>query len=378
MICAGLKVDIKMRFVKITLISVLALLAFFAAFLAYHLHSNVPVTTTEVFREDEEEQAARAAENFVNVVKQTRTIYAARGAHAKGHACVKAWFEVSPSINAEFKHGVFQHAGQKFKSWIRFSNGASNMARSQDGNKDSRGMAIKLINIKSAGLRSSAELPETQEFLMHNNPVFFSANIEDYNRLVESPNKILSFFEGKNPFRWRIRELTHVLDTLSPPPYSPLWDDYFSNTAYKLGPHNIKFSAQSCSAGPDADLQDTSDENFLSKTMAEELAAGSACFQFLVQKQLPDKYMPIEDPSIEWTEADSPYIQVATINIPSQKFNDPAQQQFCEDLSFSAWHGLAEHRPIGQLNRIRKQVYEASSRYRHESNNTQVPTDLNW
>ena len=98
----------------------------------------------------------------------------------------------------------------------------------------------------------------------------------------------------------------------------------------------------------------------------------------MVQLQDPAKYMPIEDPSIEWKESDSPYIVIATIKIPSQQFDTEEQQQFCEDLSFSPWNALASHRPIGQLNRIRKQVYAASSNYRHTANKTQVPLSLDW
>ncbi len=367
-----------MRFLKITAITLVLFVVITTIFIAYHFHSNVPVTSSEVFRDDEAEQAQRAADNFVNVIKETTTSYAARGAHAKGHACVRAFFEVSKSIDRNLRHGVFEKPGQVFKSWIRFSNGASNLAKSHDGENDSRGMALKLININQENETIDQDVSRTQDFLMHNSPVFFSGNIEDYNQLVESEDKIMSFLNGKNPFKWRLRELTHVFETLSPPPYSPLWDDYFSNTAYKLGPHNIKFSAQSCTASPNSSQQDKNDADFLRKTMIEELASEDACFKFKVQLQDMNKYMPIENPSIEWKQSDSPYITIATIRIPSQTFDENTQRQFCEDLSFSPWNALDVHRPIGELNRIRKKVYAASSSYRHSTNKTKVPQSLEW
>ncbi len=37
-------------------------------------------------------------------------------------------------------------------------------------------------------------------------------------------------------------------------------------------------------------------------------------------------------------------------------------------LSFNAWHSIAEHQPLGSIQRLRKQVYEVSSRFRHEMN----------
>jgi len=367
-----------MKIIKFIIGIVLFLCIILGLFFIYHFTSDVPVTTEEVFRDDEAEQTLRAANNFINVIKKTETSYAARGAHAKGHACVKAYFDVIESIKPELQHGVFSTPGKRYKSWIRFSNGSSRMANNNDTDKDSRGMAIKLINIFDDNLQKEESDSDTQEFLMHNNPVFFLEDIEDYNQLTESENKILYFLSGSNPFKWRIRQLKHALDTLAPPPYSPLWDEYFSNTAYKLGPHNIKFSAQSCSSPEIDPVQDKTDPDFLRKTMVEELKTKEACFNFMVQLQVPDKYMPIEDPSIEWKVSDSPYITIAKIRIPIQEFDTVEQQTFCENLSFSPWHALPEHRPIGQLNRIRKEVYKASSDYRHRQNRTDVPTSLKW
>ena len=38
----------------------------------------------------------------------------------------------------------------------------------------------------------------------------------------------------------------------------------------------------------------------------------------------------------------------------------------CESLFFTPWHGVAELRPLGGINRMRKAVYEASSSFRHQ------------
>ncbi len=368
-----------MRIVK----SLFMIFILLVLFIGYHFSSNAPVSTDEIFRQDEIMQSERSVDNFIAVLEKNKTDYIARGAHSKGHACVKAYFDIDKDIQPKLQHGVFGTSGKRYKSWIRFSNGSSSMKGNHDMHKDAHGMAIKLLNIYDETLTKKDDSPETQDFLMHDSPVFFTANIEDYNRFVESDNKILYFVSGYNPFKWRLRELTHGLATLKPPPASPLSTQYFSNTAYKLGPHNIKFSVQSCLSkdvllNQDQAVQDQTDPDFLGKTMAEELKVSEACLNFKVQLQNPDEYMPIEDPSIEWKVSDSPYITIATIKIPAQEFNSPEQQAFCENLSFSPWHALEQHRPIGELNRIRQAVYKASSDYRHEKNNTEIPTNLDW
>ena len=345
-----------------------------AIFFAWQFRDDAVVTTEEVLRDDEHAQSQRAVDNFIQIIDQTASTYAARGAHAKGHACVKALFNVEEQLEPKLQHGVFANAGRRYRAWIRFSNAASDYKASDDRKRDTRGMAIKIIDFAAAKNAWLDDSVSTQDFLMHSNPVFFSANIADYNKLVESDNKILSFFDSANPFSWRLRELSHALDTLAPPPLSPLIEDYFSNTAYRLGPHNIKFSAQTCASKNQTSEIPADDPNFLRHALVQHLKSDAGCFHFLVQLQIPDKYMPIEDPSVEWKTDDSPWHRVATIEIPIQDAEEDAQTAFCENLSFSPWNALKVHRPIGQLNRIRKQVYEASAAHRHRKNQATAPS----
>jgi len=363
-----------MKTIKKIFFWLLIILLLLIAFIVFHMQSHTIVTTEEVVSDNEASQTKTAVSQFQHVVKDLQTTYAARGVHAKGHACVKAYFDVNKDIDPQLQYGVFQTPGKQYKSWVRFSNSSSNMAKSDDRANDARGMAIKLLNIDGKNLNGLT----TQEFLAHNSPVFFVTDINDYNQFVASKGDPKYFLQGYNPFKWRLRELWQLITAFTPPPYSPIWTRYFSNTAYKLGPHNIKFMMQSCTALPAKNPKQANDPNFLKNTLAEELAKDSACMQLLVQLQDPTKMMPVEDSSVLWKEADSPFIPVAKITLLKQKFDSSEQQQFCENLSFSPWNSLEEHRPIGALNRVRRIVYEASSNLRHQINKTQVPQNLDW
>ncbi len=363
----------KILFFFIVLVSLLALL------LAYHMQIHTVVTTEEVVPENEQADIKKAADLSVNIVDALQTTYAARGVHAKGHACVKAYVDVHKNINSQLQHGVFSNPGQQYKAWIRFSNSGSNMAKRDDNAKDARGMALKLLNVDQK-LNGEVSLKggSTQEFIAHNSPAFFVTSVDDYNQFVATKGDPKYFIQGYNPLKWRLRELWQLVTAYAAPPHSPLWAAYFSNTAYKLGPHNVKFKMQACESGPAEPVQQSDDPDFLKHTLAQELAAGAACMQLAVQLQDPSKLMPIEDATVLWKEDDSPFIVVAEISILQQTFDTPQQQQFCEDLSFSPWNALAAHRPIGALNRARKFVYEASSNYRHQLNGTEVPQNLDW
>lgn len=353
--------------------ALLVILLLLTAFVAYHLQTHAVVTTKEVIPAGEAAQIQIAAEKAKNIVEGLKTTYAARGVHAKGHACVRAYVDVNRDIDAPLQYGVFAKADTRYKSWIRFSNSGSNMANADDRAKDARGMAIKILN---AGQNLNGGT--TQEFIAHNSPAFFVTSVDDYNQFVATKGDPTYFIQGYNPFKWRLRELWQLVTAYAPPPKSPLWTQYFSNTAYKLGPNNIKFMMQACEMPKSQASEQSDDSNFLKNTLAKELAVGDACMQLMVQVQDTHKKMPIEDATVLWKEDDSPFLPVAKITILKQKFDTPTQQQFCEDLAFSPWNALEAHRPIGALNRARRVVYEASSSYRHQVNNTQIPQTLDW
>ena len=95
-------------------------------------------------------------------------------------------------------------------------------------------------------------------------------------------------------------------------------------------------------------------QDFLTWNMHEQMGNKGSCFEFLVQRQEDACDNPIEDPTFPWG---STWRQVATLYFPKQEFMYRDQQQFCDDLSFNPWHSLPEHKPLGQLNRVRAEVY---------------------
>jgi hypothetical protein len=144
-------------------------------------------------------------------------------------------------------------------------------------------------------------------------------------------------------------------------------------SAYRLGAAQfIKYSTKpvACHGGSLPSAWAGFGGNALRDNLVDELKTGRYCFDFMVQLQVtgPDKYMPVEDATVEWKESDSPFITVANIEIDSQNVQQATDSGFCENLSFTPWHTLAAHEPVGGLNRVRKVVYQNISRYRRCSN----------
>ncbi|HXT02010.1 MAG TPA: catalase family protein [Elusimicrobiota bacterium] len=316
---------------------------------------------------DEADAAATITKTIdEQVVKDKQeTGSAHRDAHMKAHGCVKARFTVEPSLPPELQQGVFQ-AGRAYPAWIRFSNGSGKSQN--DAVDDARGMAVKLMGVPGDKL---ADEKATQDFLMISGPVFFVRNAADYVEFTTDAaagKPMRFFFRGANPFRWRMHELRAALNLLHRRTSNPLHARYWSVASFLMGASGpAKFSARPC-VKPRAGTSDTRNPDFLRAAMAKQLKDSSACFEFMAQLQTQPDKMPVEDPTIEWKEKLSPFRKVATIDIPAQTFDSPAQRKFCEELSMNPWHAVAEHRPLGGINRVRRVVYAAISTLRHGLN----------
>jgi hypothetical protein len=61
-------------------------------------------------------------------------------------------------------------------------------------------------------------------------------------------------------------------------------------------------------------------------------------------------------------------VRLATIRIPRQDFQRPDWMLDCEQMMFSPWNCLQQHRPLGSINRMRLAVYLASLQVRRKLN----------
>jgi hypothetical protein len=104
--------------------------------------------------------------------------------------------------------------------------------------------------------------------------------------------------------------------------------------------------------------------------MIKTLSETDVEFDFLVQVQTDPHLMPIEDAGVRWPEKLSPFVPVATLRIPKQTFAPPAQFAFAHNLSYTPWHCLPEHCPLGNQSRARKRMYFELRNLRQRMNNT--------
>lgn len=310
------------------------------------LADDAPLKLGEERAPTGEDQTIAAISKLQTDIMQAAKAAHLRGQHPKAHGCVKAVFTVPPDIPAELKVGIFQ-TPKRYQALIRFSNGRA----FSDLEPDVHGMAIKLSGV--AGAKALAgDASNEQDFIMIDNETMFAADAETMLGFMKAkvaalrdPSAIKTF-AASGPNSQRSIELASKIGKT---PASLLASSYWSTTPYKFGDRAVKYSAR-----PD---------NHLREAIAERLSKRGAqtTFNFYVQVQTDAGTMPVEDATVAWT---SPQIKVATISIAPQDFDTPARDRLCEQSSFSPWHALEVHRPLGGINRARKSAYEASSALR--------------
>jgi len=331
-----------------------------------NIHDTARVFDLEQVPEGEEQAIKEVIELELQILQksigQKRPV--PRAQHPKHHGCVRAEFTVANELPAEFQFGVFAEAGQTFPALIRFSN-----ARKQDDRESGgHGMAIKLMGVTGDKLLAGQQNAQTQDFLLLDSPIFFIKNAVQFAEFDSALlNSEVSWFGKLSVLEYFVKHpreawILHQIE--SNQSSNPLDTDYWSVTPYKLGRGAVKYITKPRADGPPIVAPAPSPDQ-LRAAMKLHLEARDAHFDFCVQAHVDAAEQPIEDATHLWQ---TPAQKVATIHIPQQSFDSAEQMEFCENLSFSPWHGLTEHRPLGSLNRLRKATYLALSNFRHEQN----------
>ena len=286
-----------------------------------------------------------------------------RQVHTKMHGCVKAGFIVAENLPNELKVGVFSKA-RHYNAWVRFSNGSTEPQK--DKKKDVRGIAIKLLGVEGEKLLNDEYALTTQDFLLMSSETFFTRTIQELSSLLTAftsagfLKKLLYFL---NPLHWIV-----LMRVMASRVYcdNPLNIPYWSTQPYQFGTINraVKYHLMPSPENTIV-IENTKEDNYLRINLAQTLYDHEAKFDFFVQFQTDATTMPIEDPTVPWT---SQYIKLATLVIYPQTFDSNKQMEFGDNLSFSPWHSLPAHRPLGSFNRVRRRVYEVMSKFRHEAN----------
>jgi hypothetical protein len=291
---------------------------------------------------------------------------AQRFGNTKTFGVVRGEFSVFPDLPPHLRHGLFAEA-RTYPAWVRFS-GPGPYAPPDLEDLGQCSVGVKVMGVEGPKLLD--EERATQDLILVTPASFVTPNIRenaDLQRWVRAKAPIGYFL---NPFS---RHPIHMLMQLlySPMQSNPLEIQYYSNVPFLLSEgqaveYSLKPRSKRRTPIP---VQPT--ENYLREAMVRTLRRGDWTFDFMVQVQTDPHRMPIEDATVKWPERLSPYVPVARLRLPAQSFDSDAQLAFADALRYNPWHSLPQHRPLGNSNRARREMYRELASLRQSMNNVQ-------
>jgi hypothetical protein len=291
-----------------------------------------------------------------------------RAGNTKTHGIVRGEVIVRDDMPADFKHGVFA-AANTFPAWVRFS------GPGPDSPPDIDDVGFVSIGVKLMGVPGPKLMEDekfTQDLVGICTPTFVTPDVFANSQLqawIVKGTPVFYFFNWQH---------MHLLDMLmqalwNETQYNPLEARYYSCVPYLLGEgramlYSVRPKLNFRSKIPRLPFRPP--DNYLRDAMVATLAQRDVEFDILLQLQTDPFRMPIENAAVRWPEKLSPFVPAATLRIPRQKFDSPAQLAFANNLSYNPWHCLPEHRPLGNQSRARRRLYRTLSQLRQTMNGT--------
>ena len=307
--------------------------------------------------------------------------HAFRSVHAKGHGLLRGELRVLDNLPAALAQGMFAQAGT-YPAIMRLSTIPGDVL--DDGISTPRGCAVKIVGVPGTRLPGS-EADTTQDFVMANAPTFgaptakaFLGNLKLLAATTDRlPGLKKAFSRAARATEGLIETLgrkSALLSTLGGQPATHiLGETFFSQAALLYGPYVVKVCLAPVSPGLIAltgkkiDLGAT--PTALREAVRAHFAAQGGEWELRVQLCTDLEKMPIENASIDWPRKISPYLAVAVLSMkPQDSWSEEAVRDIDEGMSFSPWHGVADHRPLGNVMRARRATYSASAAFRATHN----------
>lgn len=268
--------------------------------------------------------------------------------------CVDAEFTVRDGLPPELRAGLFAQP-RTYRARIRFANASSR----SDREKDTRGMSIKVLDVATRTLSGEPD----HDFILNSHPVMMVGGTKTFLDLLQAveaggAKQALFFLSHPRAAAVALASRRNATSHLEIP--------YWSTTPCLFGAGRaVKYVAQPAPARV-TPLPAPLTDHYLRERLADQVAREESWFDFLVQFQADGRKMPIEDASIEWRVSESPYRAVARIRIPVQTVDTTGSTASCERMSFNPWNALPDHRPLGDFNRARREIYRAMAAFRLE------------
>jgi len=331
---------------------------------------------------DEAQLAADLVEVLQSIQQQTLEDegHGLRAVHAKSHGLLAATLQVDDGLAPELAQGLFARPG-RYDAVLRLSTTPGDLL--SDRVSTPRGAALRICGVEGPRLEGSEDMA-VQEFVLVNGPTFNSPNGKAFLRNLKLLAKTTDRMDRtKRVISAILRGTERGLEAMGgesaklkamggEPPHHILGETFFSQLPLRHGDHIARYQlaplSTSLRALTDVRL-DLGDDDAIRDAVVAFFRDNTAEWELRAQLCTSFEEMPVEDASAEWDEARSPFRTVARLVAgPQAAWTQALSREIDDGVGFSPWHGLAAHRPLGEIMRLRKPAYAASHAFRAHHN----------
>jgi hypothetical protein len=327
--------------------------------------NSIPTPSTgwqEKIAPDEEQRYALYAQQFAQLqARKSARWGAGRALHRKQITAAHGTLEVLNGLSLYARHGLFAQP-RSYDVWVRLSNGG--LDRASDKTPDIRGFALRVLGVDGDSALGHGPAV-SQDFTLINQEIFAFQGSGEFVDFVMAASQgggsLIKHMFTRYGLLGGPRKLGRMLKVAGKPFSGFATEPLFSAVPIASGPYAVRVrllpasSNGAAAAGASTDW----DADFSSR-----LARGPLHWDLQLQFFVDEATTPIENPTVNWP---TPYATVARLMLPQQDTRSPQGQAFAQKVEtcvIDPWQALAQHRPLGDVQRARKVVYFESQKGR--------------
>ncbi|OCL08507.1 heme-dependent catalase [Glonium stellatum] len=329
----------------------------------------------ETVKLDEEVKAQAIAETMNRMQKHNfdKHRHAFRATHVKTQGIVKGKLSVLLDLPSHLRQGIFAEPGKTYDVAARYANEPVFLQPDQAAGP--RGSSMKVFGVRGELLEDGNKSSPTQDFFFNNAPMIELTDIDTCLEIMQLREK---HFDDPMTLKVKTALRTDAVKQTAPfllPSTNLVSIDFYTQSAFRFGDfygHIALFPADDAMTEKASEkVKSGQSSEALSEWLKEYLEKRGVKYHIKLQLGTDPAHHPTEDASVVWDEATAPYQTLGLLEFPPQNSFSPERRAFWEDhMLLDPWGGLAAHRPLGSINRLRKIVYRQSQQQRDRLNAT--------
>ena len=311
---------------------------------------------------DEPQRYAGYAKTFAEIqARKSQRWGTGRTLHRKQLTACQGTLEVLDSLPGFARHGLFAQP-HDYEVWVRLSNGG--LDRAPDRVPDIRGFALRVFGVQGESALGKGPA-KSQDFTLINQEVFAFPDSDEFVEFVAAASHgngaLLRHIFRRYGLLGGARKLAGMVRVAGKPFSGFATENLFSTLPMANGPYavRVRLVPSPTNGKPLPNAREDWAADF-----SDRLRRGPLHWDLQLQYYTSEALTPIEDASVNWV---TPYTTVARLMLPRQDTGSAEGQGLAEQVEATVidpWQALAEHRPLGDVQRARKVVYFESQKGR--------------